>query len=276
MLLDSSKREVILEAFAAGARGVVSRDESVETLSKCVRRVHEGQIWANTEQMAALVEAMASSLSVRAVDARGMNLLSKRELQIVRSVAQGLTNHEIAKQLDLSPHTIKNSLFRIFDKLGVSNRVELLLMTMSQDRHVHCALQCVRDEATLTACQRAAEEGVITGELALAQFYAGDKTNLNNVLHAYAWYLIASERISQALKNVTKTMTVDQVLQAEQMAARWLDNKGNTPLIRTNCAAKRNKSAEAEKPDEIAVGQIRRGLIKQIRETKKCPSVPVL
>src|ERR1035441_8222033 len=139
MLLDTSKNEMVLEAFGAGARGVFSRNESVGTLNKCVRRVYEGQIWANSEQMGALVQAIASSRSVRAVDARGMNLLSKRESEIVSGAAKGLTNREIATQLGLSPHTVKNCLFRIFDKLGVSNRVELLLMTMSGNREARWA-----------------------------------------------------------------------------------------------------------------------------------------
>ena len=61
MLLDSSKPEAILEAFRSGARGILGRHESVEIFSKCLRRVHEGQIWANSEQMAVLAHALASS-----------------------------------------------------------------------------------------------------------------------------------------------------------------------------------------------------------------------
>src|SRR5271157_5899395 len=146
MLLDSSKREAILEAFRSGAHGVLGRHESVEIFGKCLRRVHEGQIWANSEQMILLTHALASSHAVGAVDARGMNLLSKRETEIVRGVAQGLTNREIAERFGLSPHTIKNFLFRIFDKLGVSNRVELLLMTISQNGHMQSRLQYFLDE----------------------------------------------------------------------------------------------------------------------------------
>ncbi len=97
MLLDSSKREAIVQAFRAGARGIFSRNDSVETLSKCIRSVFAGQIWANSEQMSFAVEALASSPVVRVVDANGLSLLSKREMDVVRSLAEGLTNREIAR-----------------------------------------------------------------------------------------------------------------------------------------------------------------------------------
>ncbi len=132
MLLDSSKKETVLQAFRAGARGIFSRHDSVETLSKCIRSVYEGQIWANSQQMGYAVEALATSPVVRAVDANGLSLLSKREMDVVRSLAEGLTNREIAERLGLSQHTIKNYLFRVYDKLGVSSRLELLFMTLTQ------------------------------------------------------------------------------------------------------------------------------------------------
>ena len=133
MLLDSSKRESVLQAFRAGARGIFSRHDSLETLSKCIRSVFQGQIWANSEQLSFAVEALASSPEVRAVDSNGLSLLSKREMDVVRSLAEGLTNREIAERLGLSQHTIKNYLFRVYDKLGVSSRLELLFMTLTQN-----------------------------------------------------------------------------------------------------------------------------------------------
>ena len=78
------------------------------------------------------MEALATSPMVRAVDANGLSLLSKREMDVVRSLAEGLTNREIAERLGLSQHTIKNYLFRVYDKLGVSSRLELLFMTLTQ------------------------------------------------------------------------------------------------------------------------------------------------
>src|SRR5271167_4489588 len=235
MLLDSSKRETILEAFRAGAKGVFSRHESVETLSKCVRRVHEGQIWADSQQLAILLQSLASAHHVRAVDARGMNLLSKREVEVVHSVALGLTNREIAEQLGLSQHTIKNCLFRVFDKLGVSSRVELLFMTLSQDRNEQSVLQrflenhggkSFQDEATLIACQQAAEQGVLIAQLALAQYYSARGASPSEALHTYMWYSVVSEQISRACKEATDGMTMDQMLQAEQMVRKLLNRKG--------------------------------------------------
>ena len=69
---------------------------------------------------------------LRTVNARGLSLLSKREIQVVHCLAEGLSNREIAEHLKLSQHTVKNHLFRIFDKLGVSSRVELLYVTLNQ------------------------------------------------------------------------------------------------------------------------------------------------
>ncbi len=132
MLLESSKRETVLQAFHAGARGIFSRHDSLEHLSKCIRSVYQGQIWASGEQLSFAVEALACSPVVRAVDAQGLSLLSKREMDVVRSLAEGLTNREIAERLGLSQHTIKNYLFRVYDKLGVSSRLELLFMTLTQ------------------------------------------------------------------------------------------------------------------------------------------------
>jgi DNA-binding CsgD family transcriptional regulator len=164
-----------------------------------------------------------------------MNLLSKREMEIVRCVAQGMTNREIAEELGLSPHTVKNCLFRVFDKLGVSSRVELLFMTLSQNNRAQSVFQhlfenqldqSLLDEATLIACQQAAEEGVLLAQLALAQFYLTQGKGPNNAMSAYAWYSIASERMTRVLTDAAKGLTVDQLLQAERLAADWLEKRG--------------------------------------------------
>jgi DNA-binding CsgD family transcriptional regulator len=81
--------------------------------------------------VSAFEAARSSSLSLKIVDAKGVNLLSKREEDVVKLLMEGLSNREIARNLELSEHTIKNYLFRIFDKLGVSSRTELLLYAQS-------------------------------------------------------------------------------------------------------------------------------------------------
>jgi two-component system nitrate/nitrite response regulator NarL len=130
MLLDASARTPVVEAFRAGARGVFCRTESLKLLAKSIRCVHEGQIWANSSELQFLLEAMSEPVFMRFLSARGDALLSAREVDVVRCVAEGLSNREIARRLNLREHTVKNYLFRIFDKLGVSSRVEVVLYAL--------------------------------------------------------------------------------------------------------------------------------------------------
>ncbi len=231
MLLDSSKSESILEAFRAGARGVLSRQDSIETLSKCIRKVHQGQIWANSEQMGLVVEALATSRTPGAVNTQGIEQLSKREMEVVSSVAEGMTNREIAKRLGLSEHTVKNYLFRVYDKLGVSSRVELLFMTLNRATSPEPSANPVtkngidRDlqgASILAGYQRAAEQGVPAAQLELARYYWTRRSDAKDLIQAYKWYLIASHQITRTSKSVGKALTMEQLLQAEQMAAEWL------------------------------------------------------
>lgn len=130
MLLDSSERTPVVEAFRAGARGVFFRTESLKLLAKCILCVHGGQVWASSGDLHYLLEAVAEPVAMRFCGAGGKALLSARELDVVRCVAEGLTNREIAQRLTLREHTVKNYLFRIFDKLGVSSRVEVVLCAL--------------------------------------------------------------------------------------------------------------------------------------------------
>jgi len=135
VLIDRSEPDLVVQAFRAGATGVFSRSESqFGLLCKCVLCVHRGQIWANTGQLKSLVDALTQMPFVRVVDSNGVNLLTKREEDLVRLVADGLSNRDIARQLNLSEHTVKNYIFRIFEKLGVYNRVELTLYALSKSR----------------------------------------------------------------------------------------------------------------------------------------------
>ena len=127
LLMDSSKRSAVVEAFRCGAHGVFSRTESPKALAKCISSVHQGQVWANSAELRFLLEALCESEPAGAADPGLDAMLSKREQDVVRCVAEGLSNREIASRLGLTEHTVKNYLFRIFDKLGVSSRVEVVL-----------------------------------------------------------------------------------------------------------------------------------------------------
>ncbi len=128
MLLDASEPAAVVDAFRAGARGVFCRTEPLENLTKCIRSAYAGQVWANSRELGYLVEALGEAMPIRNwVETSESPPLSKREHDVVRCVADGLSNREIARQLKLTEHTVKNYLFRVFNKLGVSSRVELVL-----------------------------------------------------------------------------------------------------------------------------------------------------
>ena len=138
VLLDRSNPGLVVAAFRAGARGVLdpSRDLAFKQLCKCVQRVNEGQIWATGAELVQVMEAFSQHRTPKIVNANGMELLTKREEDVVRLVADGFTNRQIAIELKLSEHTIRNNLFRIFDKLGISTRLELALRAVNSSTQV--------------------------------------------------------------------------------------------------------------------------------------------
>jgi len=129
VLLDASDRTSVIEAFRAGAQGVFCRTEPVRLLAKCIQCVHQGQVWASSSELQYLLEALAHPTFAK-FQTEGRSLLSARETDVVRCLAEALTNREIAQRLKLTEHTVKNYLFRIFDKLGVSSRVEVVLYAL--------------------------------------------------------------------------------------------------------------------------------------------------
>ena len=132
LLVERYDRDLIVSAFRCGARGVFCiSDMHFRALCKCIQRVASGQIWANTEQMDYLIDLISEVHSLHVFDSHGRRILSPREEQVVASVADGLSNREIAAELKLSEHTVKKYLFRIFEKLGVSTRVELVLYAVN-------------------------------------------------------------------------------------------------------------------------------------------------
>ncbi len=121
-------REVVVNAFRSGVRGIFCFAEaSLRGLCKCIHTVRDGQVWASSEQIHFLLDLVCQVPSLRVINDCGRSLLTPREEQVVALVAEGLSNRDVSRELSLSEHTVKKYLFRIFDKLGVSNRVELVL-----------------------------------------------------------------------------------------------------------------------------------------------------
>ena len=132
LLVDSFDRDLVVGAFRSGARGLFCiTDSNLRLLCKCLQRVAAGQVWINTEQLNYLLEMISEVPSLRVLNSNGNNLLTPREEQVVALVAEGLGNRQIAIELNLSEHTVKKYLFRIFEKLGISTRVELVLYAMN-------------------------------------------------------------------------------------------------------------------------------------------------
>jgi DNA-binding NarL/FixJ family response regulator len=127
LLMDKASQPIMIEALRVGVKGVFLRDSPLQMLCRCIRAVRAGQIWISNADLCHLIEAFSVSVPVTRPAATGPDVLSKREKEIVMLVMQGLSNREVAQQARLSEHTVKNYLRRIFDKLGVSSRAELIV-----------------------------------------------------------------------------------------------------------------------------------------------------
>ncbi len=245
-LLDSSKREVVVEAFRAGARGLFSRHESLETLGKCVRRVYEGQVWATNQQMLFAIEALSSAPVLRATGPNGLGALSKRELDVVQCLSEGLTNREIAERLGLSQHTIKNYLFRVFDKLGVSSRLELLSLTLSQPagggRRPDPRSSETWNEQTSEESADYRDSGSVysaSGKGKAGARKSQEKSAVKDLISAYAWYLISEQTNEESKKEeailckkqLAESLSPEQIIEAQKTALDHLKKFGKPATI---------------------------------------------
>jgi DNA-binding NarL/FixJ family response regulator len=136
LLADSDDRELVVNAFRAGAKGIFLFTRTpFPMLCKCIQCVSRGQVWIDSQQMNYVLDALSEVPTLRVVTSSGRFLLTPREEQVVALVADGMTNRGVATELGLSEHTIKKYLLRIFDKVGISSRVELVLYAMSHGEH---------------------------------------------------------------------------------------------------------------------------------------------
>jgi DNA-binding NarL/FixJ family response regulator len=135
-LVNGCSEDLVTEMFRSGVRGVLRRSESLSRLVKCLNVVFQGQIWATSADLIAVMKAFSTTTRSEIVKPNGEPLLSPREQQVAQLTAEGLTNREVGLKLEISEHTVKNYLFKIYDKLGVSTRVELILYAAAHRQHV--------------------------------------------------------------------------------------------------------------------------------------------
>jgi len=116
--------DVLLEAIRLGARGVVLKETAPQYLVNCVREVHAGRQWY---EQRALVDAMERFVRRQVASKEMTSVLSRREVDVVRAVAQGLRNRDIAERLGIAEGTVKLHLHTIYTKLGVDGRTALIV-----------------------------------------------------------------------------------------------------------------------------------------------------
>lgn len=119
-----------VRAIRDGARGIILKHAASEFLIKGIRRVFEGELWADTSTMTQVVESLSRKYRVERRPDKDRKELSERELEVVALVASGLRNKEIANKLFISEQTVKTHLSNIFQKLEINDRLELALYAM--------------------------------------------------------------------------------------------------------------------------------------------------
>ena len=133
LLTAAAEKNQIVEALQLGARGVVLKDSATQLLLKSIDTVMAGEYWVGRESVSNLVQYLRNLVQSSGEEARQKKFgLTPRELEIVSAVVAGYANKEIAEYFKISEDTVKHHLSNIFDKLGVSTRLELALFAVNQ------------------------------------------------------------------------------------------------------------------------------------------------
>ncbi|HKY23339.1 MAG TPA: response regulator transcription factor [Vicinamibacterales bacterium] len=127
-------RAEIVRALQLGARGIVLKAAATQLLYTCIRAVVAGEIWVGRESVADLVKALQQLDEPTGTPSLASANLTQREREIVAAIVRGASNRDVAQALSVSEQTIKNHLSRIFEKCGVSNRVELAVLAAAEKR----------------------------------------------------------------------------------------------------------------------------------------------
>jgi DNA-binding NarL/FixJ family response regulator len=131
LLTSTISTQQIIEALHIGARGIVLKDALADHLQTAIRTVFNGDYWIGGKRVINLVSALHDLMQQAQVPQRKTYGLTPRELEVVGTIVEGCSNRDIAKQFNLSEETVKRHLSNIFDKTGVSTRLELALFAIA-------------------------------------------------------------------------------------------------------------------------------------------------
>ncbi len=131
LLTGTITTQQIIEALQIGARGIVTKDALIDQLTNAIDAVMQGDYWINGQRVVNLVGALHELMQKAAVPERKTYGLTPRELEVVGCIVEGCSNRDIAKQFAISEETVKRHLSNIFDKTGVSTRLELALFAIA-------------------------------------------------------------------------------------------------------------------------------------------------
>ena len=133
LLTAAVEKKQIVEALQLGARGVVMKDSATELLLKSIHAVMAGEYWVGRESVSNLVQYLRNLMQTTNEETKQKKFgLTPRELEIVSAIVAGYANREVAEYFKISEDTVKHHLSNIFDKLGVSTRLELALFAVNQ------------------------------------------------------------------------------------------------------------------------------------------------
>jgi len=141
LFASSDSKEDFVEAMKLGCCGILLKEASPTLIEKSIHRVHGGEIWLDSNTTAAVIRKFAAPGDLSTPHSNGKNTreraqLSQREREIIVLIAQGYKNKEIAEKMFITEQTVKNHLHNVFDKLGVSDRLELALYAIHNSLHI--------------------------------------------------------------------------------------------------------------------------------------------
>jgi DNA-binding CsgD family transcriptional regulator len=256
MLLERPERDPIVESFRAGAIGVVCRAEPIEALWKCLESVHRGKIWAKDDELKFVLEELASSPAVRALVHGDACALNERERNIVRLVAEGLTNRQIAAELGLNEHTLKSCLQNLFAKLGVSSRAEMVFAASvravaeaSDPLALEVRGDCrSNDRARYDSYSRAAAHALPFAQLAVGKMCLEGRGTSRDLVAAYAWFLLAEDSARQVVRSskdhresLAASMSEEEIAAAEHRASEL----GKEPPLGSLTTARKVRNSQS-------------------------------